>query len=139
MPLNQEIKDAVNWDAETVSMEDSLRTVIRKLVRSRTSALVVKMGDIVIGFVTDMDIIDSIDRGADLDETKADSFMIACELITTRRSTAQPCIQLHEEESVRNAFRLMSGAAAHNLMVSGENDTCVGTVSITDLLGLIAK
>jgi CBS domain-containing protein len=139
MPLNQEIKDAVNWDAETVSIEDSLRTVIKKLVKSRTSALVVKMGDIVIGFVTDMDIIDSIDSGADLDETKADSFMIACELITTRRSKAPPCIQLHEEESVRNAFRLMSGAAAHNLMVSGENDTCVGTVSITDLLGLIAK
>ena len=138
MPLNQEIKNAVNWDTDTVSIEDSLRTVIKKLVKSKTSALVVKMDEIVIGFVTDMDIIDSIDSGADLDETKADSFMIACELITERRSKAQPCIQLHEEESVRNAFRLMSGAAAHNLMVSGENDTCVGTVSITDLLGLIA-
>jgi predicted transcriptional regulator len=138
MPLNQEIKNAVNWDTDTVYIEDSLRTVIKKLVKSKTSALVVKMDEIVIGFVTDMDIIDSIDSGADLDETKADSFMIACELITERRSKAQPCIQLHEEESVGNAFRLMSGAAAHNLMVSGENDTCVGTVSITDLLGLIA-
>ena len=138
MPLNQEIKNAVNRDAETVSMEDSLRIVIKKLVKSKTSALVVKMDEIVIGFVTDMDIIDSIDSGADLDETKADSFMIACELITTRRSKTHPCIQLHEEESVGNAFRLMSGAAVHNLMVSGENDTCVGTVSITDLLGLIA-
>ncbi len=137
MPLNQEIKNAVNWDAETVSMEDSLRTVIKKIVKSKTSALVVKMGEIVIGFVTDMDIIDSIDSGADLDETKANSFMIACELIT-ERATTNPCIQLHEEESVGNAFRLMSGAAVHSLMVSGENDTCVGTVSITDLLGLIA-
>jgi predicted transcriptional regulator len=72
-----------------------------------------------------------------LDETKADSFMIACELIT-ERVTTNPCIQLNEEESVGNALRLMSGAGVHNLMVSGENDTCVGTVSITDLLGLIA-
>jgi CBS domain-containing protein len=134
VPLNQEIKNAVNWDAETVSMEDSLRTVINKIVKSKTSALVVKMDEIVIGFVTDLDIIDSIARGADLDETKADSFMIACELIT-ERATTNPCIQLHEEESVRNALRLMSGAGVHNLMVSGENNSCVGTVSITDLLG----
>ena len=137
MPLNQKIKDAVNWDAETVSMEDSLRTVIKKIVKSKTSALVVKMDEIVIGFVTDLDIIDSIASGADLDETKANSFMIACELIT-ERATTNPCIQLHEEESVRNALSLMSGAGVHNLMVSGENDKCVGTVSITDLLGLIA-
>jgi CBS domain-containing protein len=137
MPLNQEIKNAVNWDAETVSIDDSLRTVIKKIVKSNTSALVVKMGEIVIGFVTDLDIIDSIDSGADLDETKADSFMIACELIT-ERTTTNPCVQLNEEESVGNALSLMSGAGVHNLMVSGENDTCVGTVSITDLLVLIA-
>jgi predicted transcriptional regulator len=58
VPLNQEIKNAVNWDAENVSREDSLRTVIKKIVKSKTSALVVKMDEIVIGFVTDMDIID---------------------------------------------------------------------------------
>ena len=137
MPLNQEIKDAVNWDAENVSMEDSLRTVIKKLVKSKTSALVVKMDEIVIGFVTDMDIIDSINCGADLDETKANSFMIACELIT-ERATTNPGIQLHEEESVENALRLMSGAGVHSIMISGESEKCVGIVSITDLLGLIA-
>jgi CBS domain-containing protein len=137
VPLNQEIKDAVNWDAETVSMEDSLRTVIQKIVKSKTSALVVKMDEIVIGFVTDMDIIDSINSGADLDETKANSFMIACELIT-ERATTNPGIQLHEEESVGNAFRLMSGAGVHSIMISGESEKCVGIVSITDLLGLIA-
>jgi CBS domain-containing protein len=136
MPLNQEIKNAVNWDAEVVSLEDSLRTVIKKLVKSKTSALVVKMGEIVIGFVTDLDIIDSIDSGADLDETKVTSFMIACELIT-ERATTNPCIQLHEEESISTALRLMSGAGMHNLMISGEDNTCVGSVSITDLLGLI--
>ena len=137
MLLNQEIKNAVNYDAEIVTMEDSLRTVIKKMVKSKTSALVVKLGEIVIGFVTDLDIIDSIDRGADLDETKAQSFMIACELIT-ERATSNPCVQLHEEESIGTALRLMAGAGVHNLMVSGENNSCVGTVSITDLLGLIA-
>ena len=137
MPLNQEIKNAVNWDAENVSMEDSLRTVIKKIVKSKTSALVVKMDEIVIGFVTDMDIIDSISSGADLDETKANSFMIACELIT-ERATTNPCIQLHEEESISTALRLMSGAGVHSIMISGESEKCVGVVSITDLLGLIA-
>jgi CBS domain-containing protein len=137
VPLNQEIKNAVNWDADNVSIEDSLRTVIKKIVKSKTSALVVKMDEIVIGFVTDMDIIDSISSGADLDETKANSFMSACELIT-ERPTTNPGIQLHEEESVENAFRLMSGAGVHSIMISGENEKCVGIVSITDLLGLIA-
>ncbi len=136
MPLNQEIKEAANWDTETVSMDDSLRTVIRKMVKSKTSALVVKMGDIVIGFVTDQDIIDSIDSGADLDETKAKSFMMACELIT-EKETINPCIQLHEAESVGTALHLMSRAGAHNLMISGEDDTCVGTVTITDLLAVM--
>jgi len=136
MSLNREIKNAVNWDAEVVSMDDSLRTVIKKMVKSKTSALVVKMDEIVIGFVTDLDIIDSIDKGADLDETKARSFMIACELIT-EKTTVNPCVQLHESENIGTALRLMSGAGVHNLMVSGENDACVGTVSITDLLSLM--
>jgi len=100
VPLNQEIKNAVNWDAENVSMEDSLRTVIKKIVKSKTSAF-------------------------------------ACELIT-ERATTNPGIQLHEEESVENALRLMSGAGVHSIMISGESEKCVGIVSITDLLGLIA-
>ncbi len=137
MTMSQKIKKAVNWDAETVSTDDSLRTVIKKMVRSKTSALVVKLDDFVIGIVTDMDIIESIDNGADLDETKASSFMIACELITEKETT-NPCVQLHEDESVGNALRLMSNAGIHHLMISGKNDTCVGTVSITDVLRLIA-
>lgn len=136
MGLNDEIKNAVNWDAEQVDMEDSLRTVIQKMAGSNTSALVVKSGDTVAGIVTDIDLMNCLVEGDDLDAVKAGKFMTACELITTGDENASPCAQLDESESILSALKVMEAAGVHNLLVSGD-DGRVGTVSARKLLQLV--
>ncbi len=138
MSLNDEIRSAVNWDAPSVDMDDSLRTAIQKMMDGGTTALLVKIGSIVIGVVTDMDLMRSVVNKEDLDETKVSEFMTACELITGRAAQS-PAVQLHEAESVENALGVLEIANLHNLVVSGENDRCAGTVSVRDLLGLVVS
>lgn len=133
MGLNDEIKKAVDWDTEHVDVEDSLRTVIQKMAGSKSSSLVVKNGDTVVGVITDVDLMKCLVDGDDLDTVKAKKFMTACELITSGDEDASPCAQLDESESVLNALKVMEAAGVHNLLVSGDKDK-VGTVSARKLL-----
>ena len=136
MGLNAEIKNAVNWEAPAVAMDDSLRVVIQKMVDGRSSAVLVKAGDVVAGIVTEMDMLASIARHDDLDGTKVSGFMTRCELILGK-AVKSPCVQLDSEQSVGDAIGVMNGAGVHHLVVSGEKDTCTGMVSVLDLLRLV--
>ena len=136
MGLNDEISLAVNWDAPSVGIEDSLRIVIQKMIDANVSALAVKTGDHVVGVITDMDVMLGVDEGNDLDETKASSFLTACELIDDK-GVKSPCVQLDAAESVGNALGVMAVAGVHNLLVSGENKKGAGMVSVHDLLRLV--
>jgi CBS domain-containing protein len=138
MALYDAIKTAVNWHAASVDAEDSLRTVIQKMVDSKVSALVVKSGDNVAGVVTDMDLMRCVVQKRDLDAEKAARFMTACELITAQGSKKTPCVQLDESESVENALMIMDTAGVHNLLVAGENQQA-GMVSIRDLLRFVVS
>lgn len=133
MGLNTEIKNAVNWEAPAVAMDDSLRIVIQKMVDSKRSSVLVKTGDDVVGIVTDMDILGSIARYDDLDGTKVSGFMTGCELILGS-AVKSPCVQLDSEQSVGDAIGVMNAAGVHHLVVSGDKETCTGVVSVLDLL-----
>ena len=137
MKFQTEIKNAVDWDAPSVGLESSLRDVIQKLVASKASALAVKIDDILVGVVTDIDIIDSISDQRDLDTTKVSEFLTPCELITNDLTKGSPCAQLDESESVENALKVLSVSGTHNLVVSGKTDKDVGIASIRDLLHLL--
>lgn len=136
MGLNAEIKNAVNWDAPAVAMDDSLRVVIQRMVDSKSSAVLVKTGDAVVGIVTDMDMLDSIAKHNDLDGTTASGFMTRCELILGK-PVKSPCVQLDTEQSVGNAIGVMNGAGIHHLVVSDDKGECAGMVSALDLLRLV--
>ena len=136
MGLNAEIKNAVNWEAPVVAMDDSLRVVIQKMVDSKKSAVLVKAGDDVVGIVTDMDMLASIARHDDLDGTKVSGFMTSCELILGK-PVKSPCAQLDSAQSVGDAIGVMNVAGVHHLVVSGEKDVCAGVVSVLDLLKLV--
>ncbi|MEW6220171.1 MAG: CBS domain-containing protein [Thermodesulfobacteriota bacterium] len=135
MGMQDAILKAVRWDTPWVSGDASLRQVIAKLVDSQGSSLVVKEGDVVAGIITDMDIMTRLAEGADLDSTRAASFMTACALIGTGK-VKSPCVQLDEAQTVMNALGVMATAGVHNLMVSGAAGR-VGTVSVRDLLRLV--
>jgi len=136
MGLNDEISLAVNWDAPSVDIEDSLRIVIQKMIDANASALAAKTGGHVVGVITDMDVMLSVDAGNDLDETKASSFMTACELIDDK-GVKSPCVQLDAAQSVGNALGVMNKAGVHNLLVAGESEKGPGMVSVHDLLRLV--
>ena len=138
MALHDAIKTAVNWRAASVDAEDSLRTVIQKMVDSKVSALVVKSGGSIIGVITDMDLMRSVVQKRDLDSEKAAAFMTVCEIITAQGSKKTPCVQLDETESVENALMIMDTAGVHNLLVAGENQQA-GMVSIRDLLRFVVS
>ena len=135
MGLNDTIKNVVEWDAPSVDSEDSLRDAIYKMASCKSS-LLVKLNGVVAGIVSDMDVMHSLVEGDDLDETKVSGFMTACQVIAGQ-PVKSPCIQLHEDETVKNALGVMDTAGVHNLVVSGDHDKRVGTVSICDLLKLI--
>jgi CBS domain-containing protein len=136
MALSDEISLAVNWNAPGVDIEDSLRVVIKKMIDAKASALVAKVDDDVVGVITDMDVLLSVDAGKDLDETKASSVMTACELIDDK-GVKSPCVQLDSTETVDNALGVMAVAGVHNLLVSGGKGEKSGMVSIRDLLRLV--
>ena len=135
MGLQAEIKTAVKWDTPHVNAEDSLRVVIQQMVKSKVSALVVKMNDAVVGIVSDIDLLKSIVDNKDLDVSKVAELMSPCDLITGK-GAANPCAQLDATESVENALNVIDAAGTHNLLISGADDNEVGIVSIRDLLGV---
>ena len=138
MGINDEIKNAVNWDAPSVDVNDSIRVGIQKMVKSKASALVVKSGGQVIGVLTDMDVMSCIDRNEDINKATAVSCMTACEMMVGD-VVKSPCVQLDSSQSVENALGVMNRAGVHHLLVSGEDETCTGVVSIVDLLGIAIK
>ena len=135
MALQDEIKEAVNWHTESVSTDDSMRTAVEKMIASRSAALAVMQGNEVVGVLTDMDLMGCIDRSDDLDATKACTCMTACELITDE-GTKSPCAQLDASQSVENAIGVMHIGGVHHLLVSGDDEKCIGLVSSIDLLKL---
>lgn len=136
MSLNDTIKKAIIKDTPEVGLEDTLETVIRKMVDECCSALVVKSNSELIGIVTDMDVIESIRRNGLTREKKVADFMEKCELIS-EKWTKSPCVQLDEDESVENALKAMASAGVHHLLVTGAKNKVIGIVSSQALLNLI--
>ena len=134
MGLANEISSAVKWDSPSVEMRDNLRTAITKMANSGVSALVVKSGDVVVGVVTDMDLMGCIANGDDLDAVTASKFMTSCEIISDKKIKT-PCVQLDETQSVENAIGVMALAGVHHLLVAGEKGA--GVISAQDLLRLV--
>ena len=134
MGLGDKISSAVNWDAPSVDLSDTLRSAITKMANSGGSALVVKSGAEVVGVVTDMDLMGSIAKGDDLDGVTVTTFMSSCEVISDKKIKT-PCVQLDETQSVKNAIGVMDVAGTHHLLVTGEKGS--GVVSANDLLRLV--
>jgi CBS domain-containing protein len=138
MGMNDTIGAAVQKNGPTVSLDDSLRTAIRKLAETRATGLVVKADGRVMGIITSRDLMRSVVNKADLDATKVSQFMTACELID-KKATKSPCVQVDENESVAMALAVMDEAGVHNLLVSGSTGEAIGMVSAQELLKLAAS
>lgn len=135
MSMNDTIRNAMRDDTPSVNLEDSLRTTIQKMSGANATALLVKSGDELVGIVTEMDVMHQVANDADLDEIKVSQLMTACELITSKPAKT-PCVQLDEDESIKNALAIMYEAGIRNLLISGADGQAKGIVSARDLLKL---
>jgi CBS domain-containing protein len=135
MSLNDTIRKAMRDDMPSVNLENSLRTAIQKMSGANATALIVKSGEELVGIVTETDVMHRVANDADLDEVKVSQLMTACELITSKPAKT-PCVQLDENESIKNALAIMYEAGIRNLLVSGAGGQAIGVVSARDLLKL---
>jgi CBS domain-containing protein len=138
MGLNDEIIDAVDWNTPTVAPTESIRSAIQKMVTINTSAVGVMSEGEIVGVLTEMDLMISIDQGDDLDNTQVTRCMTACELLKDEK-VKSPCAQLDASQTVENALGVMNRAGVHHLMVSDVVNNRVGVVSILGLLKLAIK
>jgi len=127
------IGDVVQKDTPSVNVDDNLRTAIFKLAATGESAMIVKSGDELVGILTDLDLMDSLVKGDDIDTTAVSAMMSACELIGNK-GAKNPCIQLDIGESVENALNVMHVAGVHHLLVSDGSKGAIGVVAARDLL-----
>jgi CBS domain-containing protein len=132
------INSAVRRKYPAVAMDDSLLKVIQTMSEQNSSALVVTVGEELVGIVTVSDIMQSVSAGDDIKETKVSSFMTKCELIASEEGIKTPCVQLDEEEAVVSAIRVMNNAGVNHLLVSGGDGNPVGMVSSLDIVKLLA-
>lgn len=135
MGFYDSIKTAVQKKFGEVEDSATLKEAIVKMDEHQTSALVVEKNGVLIGIITDMDILHSMTAGDELEETRVTDIMTACELITNKGAKS-PCVQVDEDESVKIALEIMHQAGVHYLLVSGADDQATGLVSIRDLLKL---
>ncbi len=133
MGMQDEISTAIKWDTPSVNAEHSLRFVIEKMAQSKASALVVKMDNVVVGIISDSDLLKSLVDKKNLDEATISELMSPCDLIT-ENSTINPCAQLDDTESVENALKVLDASGTHNLLITSADDNEAGIVSIVELL-----
>ena len=133
MNNRQSIKNAIKRKFPAIDINDTLETAIKVMAQDNVSAVVVKVGEELVGVVTITDIMYSLANEANLQETRVSSFMTKCEFIS-QKPTRNPCIQLDEDEEVLSAIKVMYEAGINHLLVSGSKGEPVGMVSSLEMM-----
>ncbi len=135
---NNTIRSAVRRKFPAVGIDDTLETAMKTMAQEKVSALVVKVGDELVGIVTTSDILYSLSNNDDPQETRISSFMTKCE-IASENDIRNPCVQLDEDEEIMSAVKVMYDAGVSHLLVSGREGEPVGMVSSIDIVTLLAS
>lgn len=133
MGMQKTIKSVMRLDRPKVNGNISVKEVIAAMTEHGVCAISVEQDGAVLGIITDMDLVSALVHRGDPATAKVFDCMTACDLIT-RSGAKNPCVQLHEDETVGNALKLLEGAGMHSLMVSGPNGHCLGIISAGELL-----
>jgi CBS domain-containing protein len=120
-----QVADVMTQASVVESPTDSLRSAAEAMWRQQTGSLLVMDGDVLLGIVTERDIMKAIARGWD-PEQAAVSDVMTCEMLT-----------IGPETSLHEAARLMAARWIRHLPVVRDGDV-VGVVSQRDLVGVFA-
>ena len=120
-----QVADVMTQASVVESPTDSLRSAAEAMWRQQTGSLLVMDGDVLLGIVTERDIMKAIARGWDPEEAVVSDVM-TCEMLT-----------IGPETSLHEAARLMAARWIRHLPVVRDGDV-VGVVSQRDLVGVFA-
>ena len=120
-----QVADVMTQASVVESPTDSLRSAAEAMWRQQTGSLLVMDGDVLLGIVTERDIMKAIARGWD-PEQAAVSDVMTREVLT-----------IGPESSLHEAARLMAARWIRHLPVVRDGDV-VGVVSQRDLVGVFA-
>jgi CBS domain-containing protein len=107
---------------EFIREETTVREAARRMMECDVGALPICTGDRIAGMVTDRDlVVRAIAKGGDPDKMRVAEVM-----------TADPAC-CYEDDSIREATRVMSDRQVQRLLVLDHDKNLVGIVSIGDL------
>ncbi|MEM2944578.1 MAG: CBS domain-containing protein [Methanomassiliicoccales archaeon] len=129
MNVTARVRDYVNRNPPVVDYGATLRDVVKLMVESHQTGVVVKEEEMVLGVITSTDVTRVITQGRDPSSIKVREFMTACTLVGQN-----PCIQIHEDGYVIDALRLMLVAGVSRVLVVDSKGDFVGTISFLDAL-----
>jgi CBS domain-containing protein len=116
------VSEIMTTDFEMIDATDSLREAARKMKSLNVGFLPVQEGTMLIGLVTDRDIVvRGLAEDRDVDAT------------LVRDIVSSEVVYCYEDESVEDAVRLMADRQIRRLIVCDRNRLPVGVVSLGDI------
>lgn len=116
------VKSLMRWPVATIPGAASLRQCAEALVSDELGALAVLENDVLVGVVSERDVVRQVATDGDADEVRARDVM-----------SLDP-VTVGPDDTAERAVELMREAAVRHLPVLDEGDL-VGFLSIRDLVG----
>jgi len=148
MEFNDKIKDHMKTDITYTTVDERLANVIFKM--SKADIAIVKSKEDIVGVITASDIYSALVKEVFAEDVKgagssteiedmkvidimrgppAEKFMTACQL-----GGSNPCIQAHEDTTIKDAIRIMERSGLHHLLIMDDKSNLVGTISSNDII-----
>jgi CBS domain-containing protein len=125
---NMKVKQVMTRDVEFVDSNDSIKQAAEKMKELNVGVLPVKIGDEIVGMVTDRDIvIRSVAQGLDPEKHKIiDAF-------------SEGVITCKEDDDIKDGAQLMEDKQIRRLIVMDSKGKMTGIVSLGDLAVNVEK
>jgi len=152
MKFNDKVKNHMKTDLIYTTLSERLADVIFKLSKAETDIAIVKSKEDIVGVITTSDIYFALVKEVFEENTKrvetpidlkiinimrgppTKNFMTSCQL-----NGPNPCIQIDENTTIKDAIRVMEKSGIHHLLVTGKNNKLVGTISSNDIIKSFGK
>ena len=150
MRFNDKIKNHMRTDIVYTAVEERLADVIFKMSMVGTDIVIVKSKDDIVGLITTTDIYSALVKEVFTEDAKkaeipkeiedikvidimrgpaTKKFMTSCQI-----NGPNPCVQTDENITIKNAIRLMDMSGLHHILITGEKNKLVGTLSSNDII-----
>ncbi len=116
------VRDVMTDDVKTAKPDDTLREIIRKMVKFHIGSIVVVRDNRAVGIVTERDVLVQLSQAMmDLDVTRAKDLM------------SSPVLTINESQTIEEASRFMTKNSVKKLPVTRDEEL-VGIITSTDIM-----